>query len=155
MTVPASAGLVPAGGSDVDPVVAVPADTPALSDLLGALDPEQRAAAEAPVGPVCILAGAGTGKTRAITARIARLVTTGTITPDSVLAGPSPPAPRPSCAVGYVLSVPPACRRALSTRPHTGNSATSGRPSSAVACRASSTARSRRLRQPRDGCGCP
>lgn len=57
-----------------------------LADLLDALDPEQRAAAEAPVGPVCILAGAGTGKTRAITARIARLVTTGTVAPDSVLA---------------------------------------------------------------------
>ena len=57
-----------------------------MPSLLDDLDPEQRAAAEAPLGPVCILAGAGTGKTRAITARIARLVTSGTVAADSVLA---------------------------------------------------------------------
>ncbi|HWL00764.1 MAG TPA: ATP-dependent helicase [Microbacteriaceae bacterium] len=46
-------------------------------DILAALDPEQRAAAEALVGPVCILAGAGTGKTRTITHRIAFGIATG------------------------------------------------------------------------------
>ena len=39
--------------------------------VLAALDPEQRAVAAAPLGPMCVLAGAGTGKTRAITHRIA------------------------------------------------------------------------------------
>ena len=57
-----------------------------LLDLAGALDPEQRAAAEAVRGPVCILAGAGTGKTRAITYRIASMVAGGTAGPDQILA---------------------------------------------------------------------
>ncbi len=55
-------------------------------EILNALDPEQRSAAEAVRGPVCILAGAGTGKTRAITHRIAFAVRTGTVSPAHVLA---------------------------------------------------------------------
>ena len=55
-------------------------------DLLAALDPDQRAVAVALTGPVCVLAGAGTGKTRAITHRIAYGVRTGTYAPQSVLA---------------------------------------------------------------------
>ncbi len=54
--------------------------------LLAGLDPEQRAAAEAVRGPVCILAGAGTGKTRAITHRIAYAVESGAVDPRHVLA---------------------------------------------------------------------
>jgi DNA helicase-2/ATP-dependent DNA helicase PcrA len=54
--------------------------------LLDALDPEQRAVAEALHGPVCVLAGAGTGKTRAITYRIAYGVSTGEYIPSQVLA---------------------------------------------------------------------
>ncbi|MCW2843992.1 MAG: ATP-dependent helicase, Rep family [Nocardioides sp.] len=55
-------------------------------DLLAALDPEQRRVAEALRGPVRVLAGAGTGKTRAITHRIALGVHTGVYAPTEVLA---------------------------------------------------------------------
>jgi DNA helicase-2/ATP-dependent DNA helicase PcrA len=56
------------------------------ADLLDALDPEQREVAEALRGPVRILAGAGTGKTRAITHRIAHGVAQGIYAPTEVLA---------------------------------------------------------------------
>lgn len=53
---------------------------------LSLLDEDQRAAATAPRGPVCILAGAGTGKTRTITYRIAHMVDQGFVNPQRVLA---------------------------------------------------------------------
>ncbi|MBV9097257.1 MAG: ATP-dependent helicase, partial [Frankiaceae bacterium] len=57
-----------------------PVDAPAL------LDPEQQQAVDALTGPVCILAGAGTGKTRAITHRIAAMVHRGVASPNQILA---------------------------------------------------------------------
>jgi DNA helicase-2/ATP-dependent DNA helicase PcrA len=54
--------------------------------VLAALDDEQRAAAQAVTGPVCILAGAGTGKTRTITHRAAYAVLSGVTPASAVLA---------------------------------------------------------------------
>ncbi|HLQ79721.1 MAG TPA: ATP-dependent DNA helicase UvrD2 [Brachybacterium sp.] len=65
------------------PVPVPPADA---ESLLDALDPEQREAARSFGAPICVLAGAGTGKTRAITHRIAYGVATGQLNPRHVLA---------------------------------------------------------------------
>ena len=54
-------------------------------EQLSGLDPEQLQVVLAPIGPVCVLAGAGTGKTRAITRRIAHQVLTGQLQADQVL----------------------------------------------------------------------
>jgi DNA helicase II / ATP-dependent DNA helicase PcrA len=82
--------LLPAGGSlpagDGPPGDAPMPRSPSPDAVLAALDPEQLAAATSIDGPLCILAGAGTGKTRAITHRIAYAVLSGRWKPQRVLA---------------------------------------------------------------------
>lgn len=58
----------------------------ACARIIDDLDDEQREAVLAPRGPVCVLAGAGTGKTRTITRRIGHLVSAGHVAPGQVLA---------------------------------------------------------------------
>lgn len=58
----------------------------AAKHLLDGLDPSQRAAAEAVAGPLLVVAGPGSGKTRTCTHRIAHVVATGRATPGECLA---------------------------------------------------------------------
>ncbi|PSL54163.1 uncharacterized protein (TIGR00375 family) [Saccharothrix carnea] len=74
---PAAPAAVPAAAV---PVVSAP------GSLLDGLDPEQRAAAEVGGGPLLIIAGPGTGKTRTLTHRIADLVTSRGVPPSECLA---------------------------------------------------------------------
>ncbi len=57
-----------------------------MTAMLDELDDEQRAAASALAGPVCIIAGAGTGKTRTVTHRLAHGVATKKVDPRRALA---------------------------------------------------------------------
>src|SRR5918999_70718 len=78
---------VPGGWEDqVMPPPTAAALVAGAEAVLAGLDDEQRTAARAVTGPVCILAGAGTGKTRTITHRIAYGVHTGAFSGDQVLA---------------------------------------------------------------------
>ena len=109
---------------------------PDPASVLQGLDPEQRQVAEALLGPVRVVAGAGTGKTRAITHRIAHAVATGVYEPtqrtgghlhdpggrrdarpaaqlgvEGVRRAPSTPRPCASCATSGPTSTAPSCPR--------------------------------------------
>jgi len=64
----------------------VSTEVPTLPDYLTRLNPEQRAAVETVDGPLLVLAGAGTGKTRVLTTRFAHILLTRRAFPNQVLA---------------------------------------------------------------------
>ena len=60
-----------------------------VAELLDGLNPVQRDAVTAPDGPVLVVAGAGSGKTRLLTHRVAYLIAERNVSPFQILAIPS------------------------------------------------------------------
>ena len=77
--------------------------TPAMASApyLSGLNPEQLAAVTAEDGPLLVLAGAGTGKTRVLTTRLAHILLTGRARPHRSWPSPSPTRRRARCSSGW------------------------------------------------------